>query len=320
MLESQNKQFLIDIENNATILYVHANTLPNFINWVNQKNNFIIIVSCPKKIKDYTCFRFSTQYLEDIKDENTEEISHFNDCLRLSEELTCDIKNYIDEDSILKEKITGKIFGESPKKNINIVNDLYNRRYKTRTSTRNPSTISENVNINELANPETGESYAIVRTNLNKEGESPYHVAYVIYKDGTTNITIEADAGQADNKDIKFPVFDMYDTKNINDTFHNKNSLIYNPAVTIVLTSRGIKPILKKTPQNIDVPQNIQSIQELPIQQSINRKRKSLDNENSYDESRKRIAGKKTKTKKSKSKKTKSNKTVSHSYNLRNKT
>ena len=40
-------------------------------------------------------------------------------------------------------------------------------------------------------------------------GICPYHVATVIFKDGYTNITIEADAGIKINK----PVFDMYSVK-----------------------------------------------------------------------------------------------------------
>ena len=40
-------------------------------------------------------------------------------------------------------------------------------------------------------------------------GICPYHAATVIFKDGNTNITIEADAGL---DKIHKPIFDMYST------------------------------------------------------------------------------------------------------------
>lgn len=64
----------------------------------------------------------------------------------------------------------------------------------------------------EATDPAIGEAYAIAPTVLPGEtgkAEAPYHVAAVIAKDGTDNITLEADAGTVRSR----PLFDMYDTQ-----------------------------------------------------------------------------------------------------------
>ena len=60
---------------------------------------------------------------------------------------------------------------------------------------------------NETANPGIGEAYAIVRSVLPAVGETPYHVAAVVAKDGADNVTLEADASVPGRLS---PVFDMY--------------------------------------------------------------------------------------------------------------
>ncbi len=66
----------------------------------------------------------------------------------------------------------------------------------------------------EATDPAIGEAYTIVPTvkpGADPYGnvEAPYHAAAVIAKDGTDNITLEADAGVA----LSRPVFDIYDTQ-----------------------------------------------------------------------------------------------------------
>ena len=56
-----------------------------------------------------------------------------------------------------------------------------------------------------------------------------------MFKDGTTNITLEADSG---NEELQDAIFDMYDTTKKGKTFHDRYIDIYRPANTIVLTKR----------------------------------------------------------------------------------
>jgi len=136
-----------------------------------------------------------------------------NDCLQFSESLSKNEVGYSGNKCILKEKITKLAFGWTYDQNIRIA-DTAPQNFK--------------------ANPDIGESYAIVRTD-GKGGEVPYHIAYVIAKDGSTNITLEADAG---NPDLRYPVFDMYDTVDPAKSFHARYSKIYKPGATIVLMRR----------------------------------------------------------------------------------
>ena len=136
-----------------------------------------------------------------------------NDCLILAESLSADIPGYQSTKCHFREKNTNLIFGFTDAQNIRISNT--------------PSAIQ-----NELANPDVGEAYAIVRRKI-VEGEAPYHIAYVLFKDGNTNITLEADAG---DPDLKYPVFDIYDDNR--KTFHARFSKLYHPATTIVLKKR----------------------------------------------------------------------------------
>jgi len=136
-----------------------------------------------------------------------------NDCLILAESLSVDIPGYQSTKCHFREKNTNLVFGFNDPQNIRISN--------------NPSAIQ-----NELANPDVGDAYAVVRRRLVK-GKVPYHIAYVLFKDGNTNITMEADAG---NPKLEYPVFDIYD---INEkTFHHAFSELYHPATTIVLKKR----------------------------------------------------------------------------------
>lgn len=136
-----------------------------------------------------------------------------NDCLILAESLSADTPNYQTTKCQFKEKNTNLVFGFTDSQNIRIA--------------KMPAAIQ-----NQRANPDVGGAYAIVRTQI-IEDEVPYHIAYVLFKDGNTNITMEADAG---DPDLKYPVFDIYDTNK--NTFHNRFLEIYSPANTIVLKKR----------------------------------------------------------------------------------
>lgn len=144
-----------------------------------------------------------------------------NDCLQFAEAMTSGIKNYADTKCVLREKGSRFDFGKSYASEIN----MSKGNSPTKTHPRFPEILNEN------ANPEVGESYAIVRGKT-IQGEVPYHIAFVLVKDGDTNITIEADAG---NPDLKMPVFDMYSPR---DTFHDRYKEMYAPASTMVLEKK----------------------------------------------------------------------------------
>jgi hypothetical protein len=79
--------------------------------------------------------------------------------------------------------------------------------------------------VNNSANPRVGQAYAILRNGAAAEGESPFHVAAVVARDGSTTITMEVSASQFDavDRDTQ-PEFYMY-TTDANDnsglqTFH----------------------------------------------------------------------------------------------------
>lgn len=144
-----------------------------------------------------------------------------NDCLQFAEAMTSGIKNYADTKCVLREKGSRFDFGKSYTSEIN----MSKGKSPTKTHPRFPEIL------NEKANPEIEESYAIVRGKT-IQGEVPYHIAFVIAKDGDTNITIEADAGDSE---LKRPVFDMYSPR---DTFHDRYKEIYAPASTMVLEKK----------------------------------------------------------------------------------
>lgn len=104
------------------------------------------------------------------------------------------------------EKYSGKKFGFNYNQNIEIATNYF----------------SDQSVLNNDADAEinTGEAYAIVNIDYYEQQQYieavPYHIAYVLFKDGDSNITMEADAGQEDRTD---PVFDIYCQK---DHFHTR--------------------------------------------------------------------------------------------------
>lgn len=138
-----------------------------------------------------------------------------NDCLKYAESLAADAPGRDENMCIFRERSTNLIFGHSYKQNIRIANT--------------PSAV-----LNERADPEPGESYAIVRA-IHTDEDVPYHIGYVLLKDGSTTVTMEANASDAS---LKYAMFDMYDTKDPKKSFHRRFRSIYSPAVTIVLKKR----------------------------------------------------------------------------------
>lgn len=216
ILYSRHKVYAINTEN-KTYLYVHSDHV-EFL----EKYEFLKRISLPKlALKGYTTFRFENQFKKNDKKRGIE----YNDCLRIAEELTCGIKNYDKEESILKEKYTGRIFGEDDQENENIAKKLS-------SSTKNKRLINNN------ARPEVGETYAIIRKKTEEE-ENPYHIAHVLFNDDDTNITLEANAG---NPDLKYPEFEIYGFKNDGTykTFYSTYKDIYENSVVSVLVPRDI--------------------------------------------------------------------------------
>lgn len=156
--------------------------------------------------KGYVCYEYVTTKFK-------------NDCLQFAEGLTINNPEYRGKDCILREKSTQLLFGESDKQNMKIA------------KTVELNNIDMNNDINTHVNPEIGESYAYVLKNIKKVGEAPYHIAHVLFKDGYTNITLEANAG---DKKAKKPKFDMYDTRiNSDATFHDETTRVYKESYKI---------------------------------------------------------------------------------------
>jgi hypothetical protein len=216
ILYSRHKVYAINTEN-KTYLYVHSDHA-EFL----EKYEFLKRISLPKlSLKGYTTFRFENQFKKNDKKRGIE----YNDCLRMAEELTCGIKNYDKEESILKEKYTGRIFGAEDEENENIAKKLT-------SSTKYKRLINNN------AHPDVGETYAIIRKNTEEE-ENPYHIAHVLFNDDDTNITLEANAG---NPDLKYPEFEIYGFKNDGTykTFYSTYKDIYEDSVVTILVPRDI--------------------------------------------------------------------------------
>lgn len=198
-------------------------------------------------IEGYSRFRYSTPFR--IQDPELKG-KIYNDCLRLGEELTCGIKNYIGDESILKEKYTGKEFGKSIDANRKIAIELDSISKRTRKSTRRKSTRDKTqLEINDQVDPIPGETYAIVKTKLTKAGQHPFHIAHVILRDQNMNITLEANAAYLQ---LKYPNFYMYSVDPASETtFHKTWNFMYPDGVTMTLDTRGIVPNYQRSPRII---------------------------------------------------------------------
>ena len=124
-----------------------------------------------------------------------------NDCLLFAEKVSLSNPTFNKSASVFSVTLGKKTkkFGVSDKNNSEIV-----RSTRTYSIKKNPL---HNVEIN----PNIGDAYSMIPHDIPKGKDNtvcPYHAATVILKDGTTNITIEADAGIKTDK----PIFDMYST------------------------------------------------------------------------------------------------------------
>jgi hypothetical protein len=198
MKYSPSRRYAID-EKKPNILYIASDTSPH--PWLQR------ISSDPIQNKYYPY-----QYFDTLE---------INDCLQFAEAMASGVKNYADTKCVLREKGSRFDFGKSYTSEIN----MSKGKSPTKTHPRFPELR------NEKANPEIGESYAIVRGKT-IQGEVPYHIAFVLAKDGDTDITIEADAG---DRELERPIFDMYSPR---DTFHDRYKEMYAPASTMILEKK----------------------------------------------------------------------------------
>jgi len=180
----------------------------------------------------YVCYKYSHPEFE-------------NDCLKFAEGLTINKPGYNESKCILRDKNRGLLIGLNDEQNMKIAIEAENKKYAKK--------------INENANPEIGESYAFVLKKIITAGEAPYHIAHVLFKDETTNITLEANAG---DEEATQPKFDMYDTTESSGyTFHEvtkdnykrsytnpRLQAIVNDYITIVLQKREDEPTTIRKP------------------------------------------------------------------------
>lgn len=233
---SPSKTYLIK-KKDQKYLFVKNDKLDDIMDFM--KSNPETLVQMPDSyVEGYSRFRYSTPFR--IQDPVLQG-KIYNDCLRLGEELTCGIKNYIGQESILKEKYTGKEFGKSIDDNRKIAIELDEMSKRTRKSTRGKSAAQEKtVLINDQVDPIPGETYAIVKTKPAKIGQHPFHVAHVILRDENVNITLEANAAYLH---LKYPNFCMYSVDPASETtFHKTWNFMYPDGITMTLVSRGIVP------------------------------------------------------------------------------
>lgn len=210
---SDNYIFLINIgyiNKKKTPIYNDTNhifILSRVENLIRKQNSnfFDRLTKMRKKFrKEDSIFKYYSEYI--ITEKETQ-FKKNNDCLLFAEKTSINDFSYDGKSSIFKvlNDKSSRRFGVSDKQNITIT------KYAKQT------TKKENPFLNILINPEINDAYAIVPDNIYRsEGMCPYHVATVIFKDGNTNITIEADAG----KKMSTPVFDMYSTTQQNMTFY----------------------------------------------------------------------------------------------------
>lgn len=139
-----------------------------------------------------------------------------NDCLHLSERLSLLDPNYNSNVSIFRVESdkTKRKFGANPKQNKSIAEQT------------SKEFVPKNPKYYISIKPKINEAYAMVPlVEPTTRKSCPYHVANVIFQDGETNITLEADAGKITQK----PIFDMYSTTKPQYTFYASHWQTYLP-------------------------------------------------------------------------------------------
>jgi len=155
---------------------------------------FLLKERASKRLKDKSFLKGYEKY--SIK-KDFEIKAEKNDCLLFAERVSLSNPKFEESASVFSVKSgkTDKKFGVSDKANSQILN--YIKQYITKKYPKH------NVEVN----PNIGDAYAMLPSEIPiDKGTCPYHAASVIFKDGNTNITIEADAGIKTDK----PIFDMY--------------------------------------------------------------------------------------------------------------
>jgi len=225
-------------------------------------------IELPNK-KTYTKYEFYRPLMDKRTDNDDSEVNE-NDCLKFAESITSFVNIHENADILNRQlqQDTGPTILQyrdlvmkdlsPPKKG----NTRTKRVYSTIVSKFIPNFGESNTNnrklmklvnpghIDDLAIPNQGELYAIVRSTPTRD-RSPYHIAYVIYSDDAVNITIEA---EADNESEYQPKICIYD-RELRNTFHcrwtgelyktsdpHRVNYLYGNGRTVVLTMQdGIK-------------------------------------------------------------------------------
>ena len=162
-----------------------------------------------------------------------------------------------------------------------------------RNYTRNyVATPRKNPMYNHNVNPNIGDTYAMIPYVIPKDkGICPYHVATVIFKDGNTNITTEADA----SRPTKYPIFDMYSVSDHRFSFYTIHQKTYTLESSDSSTRKLRPTVLNLLANPKTRPNNKPSIK-------IKRTRSlpNLKKQTQYLKKRAQSAGKKNKTMKNK--------------------
>lgn len=216
---SENKIFALK-QPNPTYIFIRKDKLPYII--LQNPNLFSFLQEIKilrsdlqdlSKLTDFEYIKFTTNKHLDLKQET-------NDCLLFAERISLNNPLYSSSKSIFRvlDDKSSRKFGVSDKQNMDIAR--YTKNY----------VIKKEPLYNLKVNPNIHDAYAIIPHAIPLDkGVCPYHAATVIFKDGETNITLEADSGIKTQK----PIFDMYSTRIPKYTFyaaHMPTYLQFNPS------------------------------------------------------------------------------------------
>ena len=208
---SDNEIFLL-VGENPDIIYIKQEKVqeiksqnPDFF------NKYLLKINESSRLKKETIYSkyFKYTVTKDFQ------IKGKNDCLLFAERVSLNKPDYQKDASVFSVSMgtKSKKFGVSDKNNTEIL------KY-TRNQTKKKSPLH-----NLRVNPKIGDAYAMLPYDIPIDtGVCPYHAATVIFKDGNTNITIEADAGLVK---INKPIFDMYSTNIDKYTFFRRHMITY---------------------------------------------------------------------------------------------
>lgn len=243
-----NTKFLAELDKSSplSMLIESGRLMPEDTPTVLKNRDDIQLIDENGDIEEFIGYTFFRELKDNRTIDNLNDSLNESDCLNFSEFLTCENKisdsildiqllPYHYNTSALKFKhVTGRNqFGVSDKQNVRLT-----------------KRIDEEF-INNQANPEMGESYAIVKNELPEENQTPYHIAYVVYKNGSINITFEATANDNLSETVKTykPLFSFYSTDpKSRHTFHKYYQRRYTPMpmTTVTLEPRDPKTIINE--------------------------------------------------------------------------